>query len=312
MNKNLKPFLEEINRTHSMSEAARVLFVSQPYISQTLRKSEGEFGVSLTHPVAGKITLTYAGQRLLDYLIQEDKNLLRLKKEMTEIASYTSGVIRVGTNKPLGHYLLPSVLPKFNELYPKLQVKLLELTTEKANYLLNNDELDVFLGLHLEKKGLSFIPVVMTNSYLVVSNQTDVFDPELVGKEIVLPDAESVSKLIDGQNYIELTPDTLYQQQVSDFFMQQKIRTNTIAVVPDFDLATELVKYHLGMTVTTNYVIDKYDLRKDDTVNIYRLPENLISLDMGISYKSDDDAAINQMVDLIMNFMNTKKNNKEL
>lgn len=164
----------------------------------------------------------------------------------------------------------------------------------------------------LEKKGVSFIPVVMTNSYLVVSNQTDVFDPELVGKEIVLPDAESVSKLIDGQNYIELTPDTLYQQQVSDFFMQQKIRTNTIAVVPDFDLATELVKYHLGMTVTTNYVIDKYDLRKDDTVNIYRLPENLMSLDMGISYKSDDDAAINQMVDLIMNFMNTKKNNKEL
>lgn len=81
MNKNLKPFLEEINRTHSMSEAARVLFVSQPYISQTLRKSEGEFGVSLTHPVAGKITLTYAGQRLLDYLIQEDKNLLRLKKK---------------------------------------------------------------------------------------------------------------------------------------------------------------------------------------------------------------------------------------
>ncbi|WP_268873491.1 hypothetical protein [Secundilactobacillus collinoides] len=42
------------------------------------------------------------------------------------------------------------------------------------------------------------------------------------------------------------------------------------------------------------------------------MPENLISLDMGISYKSDDDAAINQMVDLIMNFMNTKKNNKEL
>lgn len=289
-----------------------MLFVSQPYISQTLHKSEEEFGVSLTHPVAGKITLTYAGQRLLDYLIQEDKNYLRLKKEMAEIASYTSGVIRIGTNKPLGHYLLPLVLPKFNELYPKLQVKLLELTTEKANYLLNNDELDVFLGLHLEKKGLSFIPVNLSTPYLVVSNQTDVFDPKLVGKDIVLTKTADIVNLINGQNYIELSPETLYQQQVSDFFMTQKIQTNSIAVVPDFDLATELVKYHLGMTVTTNYLINKYQLRQDDMVNIYRLPSDLISLDTGVSYKNDDDAAIHQMVSLIMDFMNQKKSNREL
>ncbi len=69
MNSNLLFFLQSIQETGSISETARQLYVTQPYVSRIIKEAEKKYDVTLLVREHHPITLTIAGRKLLEYLL---------------------------------------------------------------------------------------------------------------------------------------------------------------------------------------------------------------------------------------------------
>ncbi len=299
MNKNLKDFLTSINKTHSISRAADELYVTQPYVSQTIHKYEIKFGTPLLQRNKDSTVLTYAGQRLLAYLIEQDKNYVHLEREMANIAKFKTGIIRLGTNHPLGRYFLPTILPQFHQIYPDLQVQFIETPTSKAAYLLDNDELDIFYGMGIEKRSITFQSLAASPVYLIISKQVDCYDPRLCGVITPLTNPQ----LLNNQEIIMTRSDSKFQQQVTHFITDQQLTLKTVAIVPDMDLATRIVSHQLGLTFTTREALIDNNLLAAKNVNIYKVPETMLAIEKGVSYKTEVTAPIQTMIELLLTYL---------
>lgn len=295
-NATLKDFLSEIDRYQSMSKAANALFVTQPYISQTVHKQEKKLGVLLVEHRGKGTQLTFAGQRLLQYLIEQDRNYSRMRREMASIAQYQSGVIRIGTNQPLGHYLLPEVLSQFRQRYPHLEIILTEMATDKGAYLLENDQLELFCGMQIDKKQLTYVPITQEPYYVAASGESTLVTATTAGKVTLLQNP----RLLNGQPLISIPSDSRFQQRVEDYLVTQRVDYHRIAVVPDLDLAADLVRHQTGVTFSIRSTLKKLGLFDDPKVAVFQIPVGIMQIDSGVSYKSGGDPAINDLVTLIL------------
>lgn len=81
---------------HSLSNAAKVLFISQPSLSKTLSRLEDNLGVVLFDRSAGSLTLTDAGSFLYTRLKAGYQSMLQAVEEARDSQSLRSRTLRVG------------------------------------------------------------------------------------------------------------------------------------------------------------------------------------------------------------------------
>lgn len=138
LNNNLRIFITAAE-LESLTEAAKKLYISQPAISQAIKKLEEELDIKLfIRNKRNKLMLTDVGKEILAlaYKMADLEN--RLYQTAYEENHLMGGVVRVAT-VPLGASLILSrVLPIFKKQFPCVQVELLEGTPlEVKNMVLN-------------------------------------------------------------------------------------------------------------------------------------------------------------------------------
>ena len=110
--------------------AAEASFVSQPTLSTQIRKLEEELGVTLFERAPRKVLLTEVGREIA----QRARQVLNDVEQIRGIAHRTrdpeSGTVRLGIFPTLGPYLLPHVIPRLRERFPRLELLLVEEKTE--------------------------------------------------------------------------------------------------------------------------------------------------------------------------------------
>lgn len=79
----------------------------------------------------------------------------------------------------------------------------------------------------------------------------------------------------------------------------QNIILQTLATVPDLELATLLVSKHVGLTFSIIDTVNNQSLLTNDSVNIYQMPKNLLQIDTGISFNNRDDPAVQKFIELV-------------
>jgi len=122
--------------------AANASFVSQPTLSTQIRKLEEELGVALVERTPRKVLLTETGREIA----QRAREVLNEVEQIRQIARRTkdpeSGTVRLGIFPTLGPYLLPHVVPRIRERYPRLELLLVEEKTETILRQLREGRLD--------------------------------------------------------------------------------------------------------------------------------------------------------------------------
>jgi DNA-binding transcriptional LysR family regulator len=115
----------------NVSRAALKLHVSQPGISRQIRDLEDEIGFPLFERSAKSVRLTAAGK----VFFSEAKEVLlhadAAVKKAKAVAQSGSGEINVGYAPSLTVQILPSTLRKFQQEFPRVRVKLHDLSTEE-------------------------------------------------------------------------------------------------------------------------------------------------------------------------------------
>lgn len=126
LNNNLHIFIV-VSETGSLTEAAKKLYISQPAISQAIKKLEKELNVRLfIRNKRGGLVLTDVGERILKLANRMYDLENKLYQTAFEENHLTGGVVRIAS-VPIGtSIILPRVLPVFKKQFPKVKIELFE------------------------------------------------------------------------------------------------------------------------------------------------------------------------------------------
>lgn len=132
---------EELNIT----KAAERLFISQQSLSNHILKLEKFLGVQLFNR-ASKLSLTYAGTRLL----RSANQILDIKRqiisEIDDINNHRRGELRIGISHTRGRVLLPKILPTFCIEHPFIDVTVKEGNSQQLEEWLLHGHIDLLIG----------------------------------------------------------------------------------------------------------------------------------------------------------------------
>ncbi|MCQ6276221.1 LysR family transcriptional regulator [Bacillus sp. V3B] len=141
---NLKMFCLVVDEG-SISQAARLSFVSQPAVTRQINQLENFYGTLLFDRTGGKLKVTKTGKILYPYAKTIVNDFNRSKEVVQqEIGKYNAS-LQVGATFTIGEYLLPSLLGRFKKQKPDIKVTLTIKNTPGILEDLTNDVIDLAL-----------------------------------------------------------------------------------------------------------------------------------------------------------------------
>jgi DNA-binding transcriptional LysR family regulator len=138
--------LEAVGRTRSFVAAARELGYTQSAISQQIAALERAVGQRLVDRPGGPrpVALTEAGTLLLRHADSIVAQLDAAEADMAALAEGAAGPLRIGIFQSVGARILPALLRRFREAWPRVEVRVREETSASDLLrLLEHGELDL-------------------------------------------------------------------------------------------------------------------------------------------------------------------------
>jgi LysR family hydrogen peroxide-inducible transcriptional activator len=162
----LQPTLRQLRyfvtlaETQHFGQAAARCHVTQPALSMQIKELEIALGAPLIERARQGALLTPAGREVA----RRARTILRAVQDLTDLtrryAEVLSGPLRVGVIPTVGPYLLPSVLPRLHEVFPRLQLSLRETQTAVLTRELLAGALDLLiLALPLGEPEIEELPL---------------------------------------------------------------------------------------------------------------------------------------------------------
>lgn len=140
-------YFEAVCACRSLSEAARMLYVSQPALSAAIRELEEEFGVQLFRRHHRGMELTGEGE-LLQRLSRELLNHARQVRETMTALGSGQKTLRLGIPPMIGSLLLPEIYGSFLKAHPDIRLEITEGGSRNLQSQLREGQLDMVLLPH--------------------------------------------------------------------------------------------------------------------------------------------------------------------
>lgn len=118
-------------KTHSITKAAEMLYISQSSLSSRLRSLEETAGCVLLDRQRGArtIELTAEGKRFYELALQYQE----LMRKMRGVAGGTeNGYVRVSAINSIGTFFLPAICERFLKAYPDIHLEVQDMDAEAA------------------------------------------------------------------------------------------------------------------------------------------------------------------------------------
>ena len=155
----------------SFSRAAEHLRISQPAVSQQIKRIEQEYGVQLLHREGSNVVPTEEGAIVYNFVTQIIKLYERSKQAIREAdAKELSGRLSIGASTGLGEYLLPIVLARFKTEHPRTHLSMDVGDSGEILDRILQHRIDLgFVGVTRQDRHLSFTPFIRDRLVVVVS-----------------------------------------------------------------------------------------------------------------------------------------------
>ena len=132
---NLKQFKYVLTLAdeHNFSAAADVLNITQPSLSQYIKKVEKEVGQTLFDRTNGDVCLTDAGRAYIDIGRQMLDLEHQLEERLSDIAVYKTGTLMIGISAHRSVAFMAPIVKSFKDVYPGITLRIIE---KKRNELI--------------------------------------------------------------------------------------------------------------------------------------------------------------------------------
>lgn len=162
-------YVEAIGRFASFSRAAAACNVSQPALSNQVKKLEQELGAELFYRRMQEVRPTELGARVIEaarLVLNETK---KIRDMATEYRDPTALPLRIGMTPTLAPYLMHYLCSKIRGLLPELRMSLVEDATDRLTEMVDNRDIDVALvPIRAFSSRLDFSPLFDEPLFLAV------------------------------------------------------------------------------------------------------------------------------------------------
>ncbi len=128
----LEYFLEAA-RQRNFTRAAAHLNLAQAALSEQIRKLEAELGTALFSRGRRETVLTAAGETLRSHAESLLARAEAAKEAVQEVVGLRGGRLSIGVIPSVSECLLPNAIAQFRKLHPKVELGLLEGTSEEVS-----------------------------------------------------------------------------------------------------------------------------------------------------------------------------------
>lgn len=124
-------YIRKIAETGSFIAAAEKLYITQPSLSQFIRRIERHVGAELFDRSHQPVTLTEAGRIYLD-IEGQIQDLCKVREQrIQDLGQTVGGTVRIGSSNYRSSTILARAIPIINERYPHIDICLEEGTTRE-------------------------------------------------------------------------------------------------------------------------------------------------------------------------------------
>lgn len=244
-------YFREISREGNFSRAAENLHVTQPTLSQQIKKLEDELGVLFFERGRKEIRLTEDGKAFLPYaeeiLSQMENAVLSLQEKKGQL----KGMIHLAFIPTVGPYILPKILHRLQKEAPDLEIKLYEETTSVLLDNLKRGKFDLgLLALPIEDSSLVNRFLFEEEFYLAVSKKHDLAHRSFV-----------TLKDIQQHNLLILKEGHCFRNQALDFCFSGKNDSQLIFEGSSLLSVLNLVAGSEGITLVPQMAIESHKNR---------------------------------------------------
>ncbi|MDQ0230703.1 LysR family transcriptional regulator [Metabacillus malikii] len=199
---NLKTFCLVVDEG-SISQAARLRFISQPAVTRQIHQLENFYGTLLFDRTDGKLTVTEAGKMLYPFATSIINDFTRSKEVIRTANDELNKNLFVGASLTIGEYLLPSLLGRFKKMNPELNITLSIKNTPSVLEDLANNVIDIAMveGI-VENNGFATEKFADDELILVYppdhhwNNLTEIKIEQLINERMIWRESHSGTRLI--------------------------------------------------------------------------------------------------------------------
>lgn len=296
----LKTFIT-VCEQRSFSEAAKILFVTQPTITAHIKALEEELDTKLFERTTKKMNPTPSAEVLLQY----GKQIIRLtdlaQKEIVAMNSSIQGNLQIGSSFTIGEYILPKFLKQFKDNYS--MVDIVTKITNSTNIITHIKNRQIDIGL---------IETPMEDPQIVVE---PILDDELVliapsnypipkNKAITIKELKKLPLILreKGSGTREVIERSLENIGVSEESLHIVMELGSTQAIKS------AVEAGLGVAVVSKNVIKKEMQLK--LINTYQIQDVSFKRSFYIVYRKD--TVLKRTAESFLNHMKEFRNKKEV
>ena len=230
-------------QTGSISRAAERLCVSQPSVSQLIKRLETDLGTPLFDRCGPRIHLTEAGRVFLSTVLPVIESVDNLpatfRERMGEVAA---GALDIAAGESTILYLLADFVSRYLACYPGVRLHLHNVTGRDGLSLLRAGDVDLAVGSLIEApEDITYVPIFTYDPMLITS-----LEHPLAGRERVTLEEVSRCGLI-------LPPRHLSTWHIVDLvFRKHGLSYRVILEAGGWEVIKRFVELGLGVSIVTS------------------------------------------------------------
>ncbi len=279
---NMLQYIDILLKHGNYTKAAKDLYISQPYLTQAIKKVEQELGTEIINRNTAHLQLTEAGKIYYQYLEALESESTNLQNKLAKYSSSDITITRIGILPSLGTFLLPLFIPKYVNEHKNVKITIDEdlpkINEEKAI----NGNLDFYIGQNPETVSpkLTVHECGEQAYYAVIPESSTLYE-----ENHLFLDAETISmkQLLDNK-LVLTTSGSAIRRQIDQLFQKYKITPNIIIESSNIYTVAALAKNNLGVAIVPESVIAP---SKYHNYNLYPISTEIISLNCFIAHSAD-------------------------
>lgn len=182
-------------QTGSISEAAELLFLSQPSVTLQIQALEREMGIVVFERRGPRIKLTPQGQILYQLAQPLVEGIDKLDESFAaHNGRLESGELNIAAGESTILYILPKPMQRFAEQYPGIRLKLHNVTGRDGMAMLRADEADFAVGSMIDipndilyRPSMSYNPALITPPHHPLAKMKQVTLEDIAPYGLILP-----------------------------------------------------------------------------------------------------------------------------
>lgn len=266
-------YFDVLLKHSSFTKAARELYISQPYLTQTIKRLEKSLGSQLLERSQVPFTLTPAGRIYYQYLERQSLAHQQLERLLAPYTNPERRVLRITVLESLGSYLLPALLPPFLKAHPECDVEILEALPRKSESMLLNNEADCYLGQTPETvaSGIQTFTNGGERYYIVIPQNSPYFRPG----RFILPENTYDPAVLLQEKLVLSKNGSAIRHQINGLLQKYRIKPHVILESQSVITAAELATKGLGLTISSASILRRV---RQTPINLLPLAEELLTI----------------------------------